>query len=794
MKKKPSIHLSIGALFCCIVLLTFWIRIQGVHRLPTGQFTENDAFFYQWLGDNIAEHGILPEKDMHRWLPRGRDNGLLLPLYSYAIAYIHKAVAWAFPALTGYHIQLYLSVFCFTLGLGVLFIFLARIYGLLFATVIGVLLATLPGSIERSAAGFGDRDAWCWMFGILAVISYLWKESMQPGRRRLVATLLSGFIVFLGGLSWEAFGLFVLIILCAEIWKFCTTDAEQHLKEYLIWILMFVPLLYFLAPVYRRGYSFWMHTAALTLVPPLVVFAIRGTRYLLLTYVEYLRPHAQKLAWGLTLGAVTLGIGYLFFQSSTFETTAFALQESRLMKDMTELVDPRFGYWTGRYGAVFILGSLGLIFACLHLWKRKGFPLALALILFTATTFFRWPLSSWIGEGGCNTLFFISLWLTIGGVAIACLRKENAKNELVTLAMLIWFLLWVALSRGGKRYDFFIGIPLAYGTAWILCVSPGHLLQKLKDAKILFSHVSERWVTVCFAIVVLIPVLFWNPLGGHANRAIAAAATWRKPIPGEGTPLAQTFEWMKSTLPQDAIVAANWSYGSRLNVLGKVKTITDQDTFLPHWIHLYYRHVYCAQSEREALEFLKTHGATHLMLREQGLTSRAYTYSYIGSDENSDRRFGLTRLVLQKNKFVSRTKDTSFQYINTINIKIENPPDFLTARLKKGGVARLPYVVFKDTKRHVYKTFSDRNPHGGVILYYDQNGSFEKTYHISTLGWQSLAVRLYFLGDLSDIFVPVYPEEGNDTTSVKVWKINYPLDIETNPTYLATEPEALHEK
>ena len=39
------------------------------------------------------------------------------------------------------------------------------------------------------------------------------------------------------------------------------------------------------------------------------------------------------------------------------------------MKDMTELADPHFGYWTGRYGTVFLLGSLGILISTLHLWK-----------------------------------------------------------------------------------------------------------------------------------------------------------------------------------------------------------------------------------------------------------------------------------------------------------------------------------------------------------------------------------------------------------------------------------------
>ena len=196
----------VSILLLCILCLAFWIRIQGAERLPDGQFTENDAYLYHYQANIIAERGHLPVRDMRRWLPLGRDNGQLLSLYSYTIAYIHKA----FPALSLYQIQLYAPTLCFTLGLSVLLLFLSRCYGVFFAAVVGLLLTTLPGSVERSAIGFGDRDAWCWMFGVLAVTSYLWKEQIEPGWGRDFATALSGFIVFFGGMSWEAFRVFVL--------------------------------------------------------------------------------------------------------------------------------------------------------------------------------------------------------------------------------------------------------------------------------------------------------------------------------------------------------------------------------------------------------------------------------------------------------------------------------------------------------------------------------------------------------------------------------------------------------
>ena len=83
--------------------------------------------------------------------------------------------------------------------------------------------------------------------------------------------------------------------------------------------------------------------------------------------------------------------------------------------------------------------------------------------------------------------------------------------------------------------------------------------------------------------------------------------------PGDNS-VAQAFKWMKSELSRTAVVAAYWPYGSQLNVLAGVKTITDQDHYIQHWIYLYERYVYHAANEREVLEYLKTHGATHLML------------------------------------------------------------------------------------------------------------------------------------------------------------------------------------
>ncbi len=802
MKQLNFYSIVTGLIFISILLLTFWIRIQGVDRIPDGQFTENDAYTYYWQSEIIDKQWILPDKDMHRWLPVGRDNRQLLPLYAYAIAYLHKMFPW----VSRYQIQVYLPTLCFTLSVCIIILFLVRTNGLIFASIVGLLLATLPGSISRSAVGFGDRDAWCYMLGVLAITSYLHKEQLQPGKWRTITTIFCGVIVFLGGFSWEAFGVFVLILLFMELWKFCTTSTEQDFREHLIWCLMFVPGLYLISPAYRSGYGFSEHVAAFMILPALTVLVILAIKHLLVKYVKFFCPHPRKLAWTLTCLAIAVGAGYIYLQTSTFETTAFAFKESRLMQNVSELADPHFGYWIGRYGAIFLLGSLGLIVATFSLWKWKGVPLALSLLLFTITTFFRWPVSDVIGETSCNIFFLISLGLTGICFVIASLRKETAENEKVLLAMLAWFVVWVAFARGGKRYDFFIGLPLAFGTAWLLWLSPAYLIQKLKDAQIIYANrLNGKRVAATCAIVVLIPVLFWNPFGGHANRAVHAAARMKRPIPGKGD-LTQAFEWIKETLPQNAVIAANWPHGTQLNALSNVKTIVDSDHFLPHWIHLYYRHVHCAQHTYEALTFLNTHNATHLMLTEREVISRSHAYSHIGSNTHDDRLFWFYKLlpvdtpIGDPYQIRPRSDSTPIAFVDIVSKTLPRLPgahshtepdtqQIITVTVHLKTHENISRELSLNIGKNSIRTVSLGN--SGIVLEFNTYAILQNAYYIPSLGWHSLAVKLFLRDKHNDIFVPIYPineNNENNENNVKVWKINYPSYIKTNPKYLVTEP------
>lgn len=605
-----------------IVLFAFWIRAQGVEHLPDRQFTETDGYFYYWQAQLISEHGHLPERDMHRWLPLGRDLGQTLNLYGYVLAYAHKAVAWVFPNISLYHVTLYMPVICFCIGLAALCLFLYHQYGFLFSGVSGLVLATLPGSIERSAAGFGDRDAWCLMLGILAVTTYLVSLQVQRKHVRFLWTFTSGIFAFLGGISWEGFGVFLGIIFILELWRFLTSETEDGLGFYCFWVCTFVPILYLISPAYQNGYGFSEHLAAFVLVPPLLLLGIRTLRYILtfvlteggqrewrFLFANKLRLYPRALALGLTLASIAVALCYVFTQLDTFGSTTVPLSQNQLMQTVTELKGPHFGYWIFRYGGIFVLGSIGLILACKRYWEQTCMLVPIAL--FIGTTFFREPLEAHILGASHGAFFFLIALICIGIAFLISARLQNTNKtvHLTYIAFTAWFLFWVALSRDAKRYDFFIGVPLAFFTAEILYFFCNILSRRVKQSR------HRKLLKACVASGLLTGILFFPPLGAHAKRSLFAATQMRGATPGSD--VTKALHWMKIVLPDNAVVAAHWHYGSQLNVIAGVKTIVDQDHYIQHWIHLYNTHVHKATDEREALTFLKTHGVTHVMLTEK---------------------------------------------------------------------------------------------------------------------------------------------------------------------------------
>ena len=732
-------------LFCTILLVAFWIRIQSVDTLPGGHFTGIDAYLYYWQAQIVSEKGTLPARDMYRWLPLGRDLGQTLNVYSYVIAYTHKNINVLFRNVSLYQVSLYAPPVCFLLGLGALCLFLYHIYGTLFASIVGVLLATLPGAIDRSTAGFSDRDSWCLMLGILAVVTYLLSLQADRPRIRYLWTLASGFTVFLGGLSWEGFGVFLSIILFVEIWRFLASETEKGLGNYILWVLTFVPTLYLAAPAYRSGYGFAEHLFAFVLVPPVVLLGIRSFRQLLLAKVEKLRPHARTLALGLTLASVALAIGYVWIQRNTFAETTVPLSQNVVMQSIGELTDTDSQYWMILYGYIFVLSIMGFMISAIHRWGNYGTILVISLTLFTLTTFFRESLERLYGTQNNNILFFIAIAATAMTLMLMAWRLDfHPKNELAFVAALSWFLIWTSLSRDAERYSVFTSPVVAFFTAELIQFCSVKLCR-LKWIKKLRLQIPQPVLKTSTAFAILV-LLMWlpSPLGYTQN--IRHATHGHRSKPRHST-VAETFKWMKAELPNTAVVAGDWKDGGQLNVLGGVKTITGTDTFLQHWIHLYYRYLFCGNSEKEVLQFLKSHEATHLMHTEEDVMKGSLVYSAIGRPSEHDKHFEIIELretlSHQKHLFMFPKKEMSFFNHIQINMHPENNTLHFTIAVHQNRTAtNIPYVAYENKKRTASNN-QDGSKTGGIILYFDESHKFQRGYYVPPIAWDNFAIRLF---------------------------------------------------
>ncbi len=473
------------------------------------------------------------------------------------------------------------------------------------------------------------------------------------------------------------------------------------------------------------------------------------------------------------------------------------------MATVSELVDPDLKYWKLRYGSVFILGSIGLIVATLQIWKVKGIFTAFSLAIFSILIFLQEEISLIVGVSASNKLFLLSLVMNILGLAMVSLLKEDTRGENILLMAIVWFLLWVGFTSTGKRHDFFAGLPLTYGTAWVVWYAPIHFIKKMKEIKVLHADIKEKFVTPLMTIMLLLVILFYRPIGGFAYKTHYDKTARRSAQP-RMTSMSEALNWVNTNISDDSIVAAGWSYGTQLRVLGNVRTITDADHYIPHWIHLYFRHVFCGQSEQEVLEFLKTHGATHIMITENELLLKARNYSYIGSNLEDDRLYEVVQLQVlpEKKEHPQRMvnlRRTPYLFIEAIEPDSESPPNFLKALKKDQSTSNLPYIIYKDHNPYIVSETSSSNFNsnvGGVILYYATHDSDEhqegehlhlyRAEYLPPLGWNIFAFNLFYKEKYTEVFVQVYPTSEDNSHEVKIWAINYPSDIKVNPEYLLT--------
>jgi len=133
-------------------------------------------------------------------------------------------------------------------------------------------------------------------------------------------------------------------------------------------------------------------------------------------------------------------------------------------------------------------------------------------------------------------------------------------------------------------------------------------------------RVFHKYLKFCGVLTILF--LSWLAYTGAYGWGIGqkgfATGSLQKPGPNPG--VQEAIKWLKQNTPSNAVVAADWDYGSTINQLGERATIIDEEQNLPT-IRAFYQQVVCGESSEVALDFLKRHRVTHLMLTLRELSA-----------------------------------------------------------------------------------------------------------------------------------------------------------------------------
>ena len=275
-------------------------------------------------------------------------------------------------------------------------------------------------------------------------------------------------------------------------------------------------------------------------------------------------------------------------------------------------------------------------------------------------------------------------------------------------------------------------------------------------------------VGVCLFLLI---ACVWWPGGGHIGRTFEAAKEMRSATPGE-TELAESFFWMREHLnPETAVVAASWDHGHFLRALAGVSTLIDPDHYRPQRISDYCRFVFCGQSDAEALQWLRRHAATHLLLTTDEIRNLAGLYSRLGSLKD-DRHFEVIRLE-ETAPFELRLSDGSAPFTS---IDLSEMPSAGVVCFADGRRETIDTRVFFGGES---STFSGTSDLGGILVWLDEQGGFEIGEYFPTVGWNAFAVKRVFRQVASEAFDPI----GLPFAGITLFEIRYDA--------VETETEAL---
>ncbi|MAG19823.1 hypothetical protein CL618_00105 [archaeon] len=835
-----------------IIFLGAFLRTRNLHLLKNKFLLALDPYVFYRYAQYIVEHGKLMPIDFLRNYPLGIDPSVTGGILSYVIAYLHKFFTIFSSSFTVLQSAIYYPVIFFILSLIVFYFLIKRFFNYKIALLASTFLAVIPAFIYRTTAGFSDKEPLGMFLMFLTLYLYVVGWQSKKIHFNILFGILAGISTGVLGMAWGGVGYILLIIPAASLIEIFLNKFTKHdFYLYISWLITYILLIVNFA---SRWGGFKGILSSFVFNISLLVFFIALIDFLifkldLLKIKDKLKGKAPLSVINLIISGVLLLIvvstflgPFFFFQQLSDVYDEFVVHPAgttRFELTVAERHQPYFTTWIREFGGttkflffnislghlyflLFLIGSIFLFYGLVRNLKKHKFYLTALYTLFIS--FFilsRYSSSSFLN--GDNT---ISRFLYAGSLLIFVLSlisfylytfyKDKETFKKITNIdkkysfIFIWFLLGIVSARSATRLIFAFA-PITTILASYLIVFWHNKSKKIKKK-------SYKYLSYAGIVIILYLTLFTFTTISY--RAVKASG------PSLGPQWQSAMSWVQENTPEDAVFGHWWDYGYWVQSVGNRATILDGGNFRVYWNHLLGRHVLTGHSSTEALEFLKTHDTTHLLIVSDEL-GKYGAYASIGSDENNDRvswfniftldnqqiqetrdktiyfyqgNTGLDEDIIYEGKLYSRGNSGILGFTIPIeitdNIKIEQPKAIMISNNQRTDIP-INCIYFQD-KIINFDTGIDACLR---ILPVIEPGTgntnlIGSLIYISPRTKPTLFSQMYLMNQQWEGFREVYNDQAGVPMSlyggrfigpIKIWEINYPSHIKSKPEYLESK-------
>lgn len=814
--------------------------------------------------------------DVMRNVPLGFDNSRELQMVSYMIVLTYKLVN-IFGSYDVNFAGVFMPVIFFALTIISFFLLVREIFARkdsedknLKANIIAIIstffMIVIPVFLARTVAGIPEKESIGFFFMFLAFYFFLKSWKTEKLRNALILGILAGISTALMGLSWGGVSYVYTTIGIAGLLAFVLNKVnKKEFLAYSVWVFSSVVVTLMFTNRFSMKNLFMSLDTGLSVLVffiMLVHFLIWKTKISQMKKIkeinlpENIKSLIIAIILGIILVSIVFGPGFVLNKLKDFNQMMFKPVTGRWSQTVAENRQPYFTEWGASFGPfiqgipiifwLFFAGSVVLFKSMLkNIKKRESWILTcLYVLFFFGLVFSRYaPHPTMMdGEGIESKMFYYgSALILIGSMVyyyIKYYREGNKGFERVDFEFLFLFALFVLTlftARSAVRLIMVLG-PVAPIFVAYLSV---FLVDKFKKSR----DETGKILMGLIALVVIILVLFsfysfYKQIKSEANSYVPNYYTlqWQKAM-----------SWVRNDTPTNSVFAHWWDYGYWVQSIGDRATVTDGGNAITYWNYLTGRLVLTGDNEKDALNFLYNHNATHLLIDSSDL-GKYGAFSSIGSDANFDRFSSGPPTMVSDSKQTQETK-TGFikvypgAYGLEEDIKFESNGTKTLLMKENSGLAGLiisftakndsveikqPDAIFYNAGKQVNlplryayynNTFVDFNSGiegtAYVVPRVSQN-SVDNTgavMYISPRMMRGLLAQIYILNDpfskfssfklahsepnliIDNINNQGYPlsefayiDGLGEVGPIKIWEISYSGNEKMNPAYTDTDP------